>query len=381
MANELDSSSHPSDDAYTRPLSSAQQNPIHPEEPSGSWHNPQVEVENRRYRPVPTVNTVASYAQRTKPRFSGLRKFLAILLALVALCFGTTGATAYWVQENFVDSQGFSEISASMAHDSEFQHELAEGVTNDLMKSEAVTKILGDGNSKSTFDPFNILGAIKDWSHDQVEAAILSATTTVVESESYPEVWQQVMNDTHDYNLDDSKTDSVIDVTAIYQKVDEQVGTVLGFDPDLVGSERHLINLDSQNGTSLNSTFKDIKNFAETWTIQLIIAGAALILAFFIWPRGKLLFTGIIVLLAGAILWFGSIAAEGISQAARSLNITSGVGQVFIQGIANQYAHSLADFASSFVVPTLIIAAALIVLGIAAQIAGLTRKSSPVGSR
>lgn len=358
--------------------------PRHPHSSSapaeGNWRNPAIEAENRRYRTPPAVTTADSYAQRPRPRFAFLRRCLAILLAAVVLLLGASGSLAFWTQKNFVEKEGFSQISENMAHDQEFQHELAQAVTNDLMESEIITQYLGDGSSKNTFNPLDILGSLQDWGHDRVENLISGATTKVVEADNYPEVWQQVMTDTHDYNLDNSKSESVIDITAVYQEVDQQVGSIMGFDPDLVGSERHLINLDASNGTSLNQTFKSIRDFAATWQTQLIFAGIAVVLAFLIWPRGRLLFVGIVLLIAGALLWFGSLAAAGISRAAEALNITSSVGQVFIQGLANQYAHSLSEFTGAFVAPVLIGAAALIVLGIAAQIAGLSSRRTSTGA-
>ncbi|QNV40498.1 hypothetical protein IDM48_03540 [Rothia amarae] len=371
MANQQHSGSFSAEEPSSRPHAASSRAP----ENSGSWRNITVEAENRRRRPAPSVTAKEAYATRPRPRFSAARKFLAVLLALTALLLGASGATAYWAQKNFVEPAGFSAISANMAQDKEFQHELAQGVAHDVMQSDNIKQYLGEGDSKDIFNPLDIIGSLKDWGYDQVEGVVTGATTAVVDSENYPQVWNQVMMDTHAYNLDESKTDSVIDITAVYQQVDQQVGSIMGFDPDLVGSDRHLITLDATNGTSLRDVVTGVKNFAATWQTQLILAAVALFLAFLLWPRGRLLFIGIAVLIAGGLLWFGSLATEGISTAARSLNLTSSVGQVFIQGLANQYAHSLSGFAGSYVAPFLIIGAVLVALGIAAQIAGLSTRN------
>lgn len=338
---------------------------------SGSWRNPAVEGIQRQ-RPAPRVNRVSSYALRTTPRLSGLRKFLCLLLAVTALLMGASGGLAYWAQKNFVETQGFSAISAQMAHDREFQDQLAQAVTYDLMKAPAIEQYLGDGNSKNIFNPIDILGSTKDWGYEQVEKVISSTASTVVTAENYPQVWNQIMIDTHAYNLDDAHTDSAIDITPLYREVDQRVGTFMGFDPDLVGDQPHLVKLDATNGVSLNATVKNIRDFATTWQMQLMGSAGALILAFLLWPRGRLLFIGMVGLLAGCLLWFGSLAAAGISSAAETLKITSSVGQVFVQELANQYARSLSDFASSWVAPVLITSAILIALGIATQLASLT---------
>lgn len=339
-------------------------------------------LENRRAaQPAPQgVPYVHDSGRRPAP-FAGLRRFLAILCAVVALISGASGGLAYFAQKNFVESAGFSTISSNLAHDQDFQQQLADAVTNDLMETQQVKSILGDGNSKNVLNPLDILGSVQDWGYDQVKNMISGATTAVISAQDYPGVWNQMMMDTHDYNLDSNNPVAALDTTAVYQEVDSRVGTFMGFDPDFVGSNRHIVELNASNGTSLHDSLMQLKNYAATWQTQLIVAAIALVLAFLLWPRGKLIFLGIIALLGGALLWGGSLFASGISTAAGSLNITNSVGQVFVQGLANQYAAALATFAGSFVIYFLITAVVLILLGIAVQLAMLSAKGATSRSR
>ncbi len=346
---------------------------------NGSWRNPAVRYDAAQSplsRPAaagyPEPASPRPYPrQRCAPRFVGFRVFLSLILALVSLLSGAAGGFAYWAQKNLVEAEGFSAISNSMAEDSEFQGELATAVTDDLMQQDSVTSYLGDGNAGGFF------GGIQNWAYEQIKTGVDSAAHSVVQSENYPDTWNQVLADTHAYNFDSSNQEpAALNLSALYSEVDRQAGSVLGFDPNISGSGQHLISLESENSTAIHSGLLGLAQFAAGWQTYLIISLLALVLAFLLWPRGRFYFAAVTVGIAALLTLATPALADALAAAASPANISTRVGQVFLNELSAKLAESLVSFASSLTLPLGIAAAVLCVIGLAVQISRLSARAT-----
>ncbi len=349
------------------------------ETPNGTWRNPHTPQQPAYHEPAPE-------ARARKPRFAGLRRFIGVLLGVVALVLGSSGALAYWAQNTIVQESGFDHLTADMAQDKAFQKELSQAVTKDIMDSEQVTHFLGKSEEEANrgfrvedlLNPSRWFEQAQAIGRDQVENAIGAATQAVTQDQNYPQVWQQVMKDTHAYNMDSQRSAAGLNLNAVYQEVDNRVGTIFGFDPDIRGTGDHIIQLepaDSSPQNSLHGNLMKIKDFAATWQTQLLAALGCALLAFVVWPRARLVFLGILVMLGAAILWGGTLLAPQISNAVDLNAIDSAAGKIFTQGLLERISTSLADFSGSYITVFLIVGGVLILLGIAVQLAQLTARS------
>ncbi len=335
---------------------------------NGSWHNQQIAQQNQQllvqphtaaYSPVPPAQPAADAA---KPLFAPLRRFLALLLALLTLLLAGSAAGAYWAQSSIVDPQGFAAISMNMAENKDFQAELAQAVTQDIMASEALSQYLGNGQESGLW------GNVQNWARQQVESGISTAAQTVVEAESYPDMWKEVMADTHDYNMQAQGQGAALDLSALYKEIGQQTGTVLGVDTSQVTSGEHLLPLVPAKAHPLGQALQGVQAYAASWPVQLALAGLGLLLGLLLWPGNRCYYLAFMLMLAGAGFWLLSLGSALLASSLDSLSIPSSVGQVFMAQLASELASSFKAFMLTWVAPALIAGVLFFFLGLALQL-------------
>lgn len=383
----------------------------------GNWTNPYVQAENQRaqeaayaqqpqgythpyaestsdyyaqgdYPPEAQVQGVASAPmasytppraprrQRRRPAFSLARRFLCILLALLTLATGLTAATAYWTQTTLVDTENFAAMTESITYDQDFQTSLASAVTEDIMASPAIETYLGDGNSTSWF------GGVQNWLYDQTYNLVDGATNSLVTSEAYPQLWAQVISDTHAYNFSGESRPAVLDLSALYDQAGSSVQSATGFSVDTSSLPGRTITLDTgQNIWPINSTINTLIWLASLWQPLLVVSGLSALLGFFLWPRNRFAYLAFMALTAAGLLWAAGLLGGGASLTAGIELPASNAAVLFLQKLSETITASFASYHNGLALNLLIAGAVLVLLALLSAIMGLTAREATARTR
>lgn len=344
----------------------------------GSWRRTEplvpVTQQGAEYSPSARLSwgsRIAGGRPEHRARARGLRALSATLLALTAVVLGISGATAYWVQQHLVDPAGFAQLSNEMAHDREFQSTLAQAVTNDIMTSDMVKNSVGDGHRDG------ILGTVQNWAHGQLSGAVSSATQSVVESDQYPQVWNQVTQRSHAYLMAVDSRAAALVIGPVFDAVDQSIGTVAGFDPDLKQFGERMIYLDApqQGSYPIHDKIMQLQDFSKSWMLQLVLAGVCAVVAFLIFPGKRFYFAAVVTALVAAGLFFCTQNTSYITDQAGQLQVSTDAGRVFINQLATRVAAGLGDFWHGLIGPIVLVAAAFLVIGMLIQLAQLSART------
>lgn len=312
------------------------------------------------------VQEVAAYpperTTRRAPILAKTRRALCIILAPFFLLSGVASALAYWTQQTIIDPQGFSQISSSMAHNADFQSSLANSVADDVMNSSSVQSVLGDGNSTAWY------GSAQNWLHDQVNTTVHDSAQAVVTNDNYPQTWETVMNDTHNYLFNGEVKPAALDLNYLYDQVDQTIGQSLGIDIN-ADADQKLVLLDgSDGGYPINSFAQRLTNFAASWKILTGITAALGLAMFALWPKNRFLFTAIVGFIGAAILWIFSMLASGATWGLGSLNIPTDTGKTFMNQLVQTLSGSVAEFAKMLATNVALVSAVCLLLAIAISV-------------
>lgn len=369
----------------------------------GSWTNPEVQAENwraqaelqaqpladqaflppassaqpQRYQAqlAPDRPSPSFFRRRSKPRLSLFRRLICSLLALLALLLGLGSAGAYWAQTNLVDTERFSQVTADLAYDPDFQASLATAVTGELMASPVVSSYLGDGNSSAWY------GGVQNWLYDQTYSLVDGATQSLVASEAYPQVWAQVIADTHAYNFSGQSRPAQLDLSALYDRAGQSVGAATGLSLDTSSLPGRTITLDSaQNFWPINSAINSLIWLASLWQLLLILSAGCLLLGFLLWPRNRFAYLAFVAFIGSGLLWLLGLIGGGLSLTA-GLNLPAGgTALLFVQKLSEILTASFASFHYDWAFNLLIAGAVLTLMAFLSAILGLSTRLAPAQS-
>lgn len=375
----------------------------------GNWTNPRVQAENQSYlanqrqpvyaqpgydqgpptphpapyrytdpyQPTPAqVAPASAWSPRRKPAFSLARRFAGVLLALLTLATGLTGATAYWAQTTLVDTQNFTAMTEPIAYDQDFQSSLATAVTDDIMASPTITTYLGDGNSTAWY------GGVQNWLYDQTRGVVDTATQSLVTSEAYPDLWAQVIADTHAYNFSGEARPAILDFSAIYDSAGSSVTDATGLGIDTGTLPGRTVTLDTgQNIWPINSAINSFIALANLWQPLLFVAALAALVGFVLWPRNRFAYLAVIGFVGAGLLWLAGIMGGGASLTAGLQLPTSNTAVVFVQKLSEAITASFATYHNDVALKVLIAAAVLTLLAILSAILRLTARATTARTR
>ena len=379
----------------------------------GNWTNPYVQAENQRAQEAAQAAyahpyaepasahyaqgahlseaqmqgaasaPVASYApprapqrQRRRPAFSLARRFLCVLLALLTLATGLTAATAYWAQTTLVDTENFAAMTESLAYDQDFQTSLASAVTDDIMASPAIETYLGDGNSTAWY------GGVQNWLYDQTYTLVDGATSSLVTSDAYPQLWAQVISDTHSYNFSGESRPAVLDLSALYDQAGASVQSATGFGVDTSSLPGRTITLETgQNIWPINSTINTLIWLASLWQPLLVVSGVSALLGFLLWPRNRFAYLAFIAFSAAALLWAAGLLGGGASLTAGIQLPASNAAVLFLQKLSETITASFASYHNALALNLLIAGVVLVLLALLSAIMGLTAREATARTR
>ncbi|MDY6051468.1 MAG: hypothetical protein SPI83_03545 [Rothia sp. (in: high G+C Gram-positive bacteria)] len=349
---------------------------------NGNWTNPYIQAENQRAQEQAWA-PVASYAPprlpgspRRRLAFSLARTFFCTLLALLALATGLASATAYWGQTTLVDTKNFAAMTESIAYDQDFQTSLATAVTDDIMTSPAITTYLGDGHSTTWY------GGVQNWLYDQTHTLVEGATHSLVTSVIYPQLWAQVISDTHAYNFSGESRPAILDLSALYDQAGSSVQSATGFGIDTSNLPGRTIPLDiGQNSWPINSTINTLIWLASLWQPLLIVSASSALLGFLIWPRNRFAYLAFMAFAAAALLWLAGLLGGGASLTAGIEMPASSAAVLFIQKLSETLTLSFSSYHTDLALKVLVAAAALTLLALLSAIMKLTAREATAPTR
>lgn len=318
-----------------------------PPEPSGTWSNPAVVHQNRHLNLPPIADHYRAPAPR--PFLYGTR--IIAVLCLLPLLVGLilSASLAHWAQHSLVEDDGFSLISADMVNDQQLQDNLRAAVVSDIMSSSAIQNSVGDGNSSGFW------GGVQNWAYDTLKTTVQTTVDGVFNSADYPELWQEVMDASHTYNMNNPEL-AGIDIAPIFNAVDAKIGTILGFDPDFTKST-FIVPLESSDNRVLSNNIQILKDYGATWQPQLIATVIFALLIILLAPTARFWWTFLIAILSSLSLWLTSLLV-GTFELPR---IGSETAQIFANGLTEAFTANLKDHLSN-VATSMLFAALLIFL-------------------
>ena len=327
-----------------------------------------------------TAPTKAELQAAPEPPFAaGLRRFLTVVLCALALVTGLGATAGAWVNSKLMSERGFSQISSTLAEDSQLASRIADGAVEDLMNSEAMTTFL-DGTKQSGL--YSIL--VKP-TQDGIRSLLNRSAAELSKTEEYRSLWKEIAEETRRYNLEHQDGPAVIVLTPFYRALDAKVGSIGSFDPDLTKLGPETLNIDrvkdgnNQQGQQaqqewyLHAGINRAAALGKSTVPLTIISVLSLLLATLLAPRHRILVPVVTALLYallgwGAAAWFGA-------QSPESLGITSHstAGTALITGAWNQLAPSLTGHLQAAASYGLVMAILALLLGILIRLIALGR--------
>lgn len=327
--------------------------------------------------------TKAELQAAPEPPFAaGLRRFLTVVLCALALVTGLGATAGAWMNLKLMSERGFSQISSSLAEDSQLASRIADGAVEDLMKSEAMTTFL-DGTKESGL--YSIL--VKP-TQDGIRSMLNRSAAELSKTEEYRSLWKEIAEETRRYNLEHQDGPAVIVLTPFYRALDAKVGSIGSFDPDLTKLGPETLNIDRvKDGNSqqdrqeqqewfLHAGINRAAALGKSTMPLTIIAVLSLLLATLLAPRHRIL-VPVVTALLYALLGWGTAAWLG-AQTPESLGITSHstAGTALITGVWNQLAPSLTGHLQAAASYGLVMAILALLLGILIRLIALGRSSA-----
>lgn len=324
--------------------------------------------------------TKAELQAAPEPPFAaGLRRFLTVVLCALALVTGLGATAGAWVNSKLMSERGFSQISSSLAEDSQLASRIADGAVEDLMNSEAMTTFL-DGTKQSGL--YSIL--VKP-TQDGIRSLLNRSAAELSKTEEYRSLWKEVAEETRRYNLEHQDGPAVIVLTPFYRALDAKVGSIGSFDPDLTKLGPETLNIDrvkdgnSQQGQQeqqewyLHAGINRAAALGKSTVPLTIISVLSLLLATLLAPRHRILVPVVTALLYALLVW-GAAAWFG-AQSPETLGITSHstAGTALITGAWNQLAPSLTGHLQAAASYGLVMAILALLLGILIRLIALGR--------
>lgn len=324
--------------------------------------------------------TKAELQAAPEPPFAaGLRRFLTVVLCALALVTGLGATTGAWVNSKLMSERGFSQISSTLAEDSQLASRIADGAVEDLMNSEAMTTFL-DGTKQSGL--YSIL--VKP-TQDGIRSLLNRSAAELSKTEEYRSLWKEIAEETRRYNLEHQDGPAVIVLTPFYRALDAKVGSIGSFDPDLTKLGPETLNIDrvkdgnNQQGQQaqqewyLHAGINRAAALGKSTVPLTIISVLSLLLATLLAPRHRIL-VPVVTALLYALLGWGAAAWLG-GQSPESLGITSHstAGTALITGIWNQLAPSLTGHLEAAASYGLVLAILALLLGILIRLTALGR--------
>jgi len=310
------------------------------------------------------------------PFAAGLRRFLTVVLCALALVTGLGATTGAWVNSKLMSERGFSQISSTLAEDSQLASRIADGAVEDLMNSEAMTTFL-DGTKQSGL--YSIL--VKP-TQDGIRSLLNRSAAELSKTEEYRSLWKEIAEETRRYNLEHQDGPAVIVLTPFYRALDAKVGSIGSFDPDLTKLGPETLNIDrlkdgnnqqEQQEWYLHAGINRAAALGKSTVPLTIISVLSLLLATLLTPRHRILVPVVTALLYallswGAAAWFGG-------QSPETLGITSHstAGTALITGAWNQLAPSLTGHLQAAASYGLVLAILALLLGILIRLIALGR--------
>ena len=286
--------------------------------------------------------TKAELQAAPEPPFAaGLRRFLTVVLCALALVTGLGATAGAWVNSKLMSERGFSQISSTLAEDSQLASRIADGAVEDLMNSEAMTTFL-DGTKQSGL--YSIL--VKP-TQDGIRSLLNRSAAELSKTEEYRSLWKEIAEETRRYNLEHQDGPAVIVLTPFYRALDAKVGSIGPFDPDLTKLGPETLNIDRvRDGVAqgsatqdsdwvVHSAIKRVAAIGQATGTLIVLAAILLFVAVLVAPRRRVLVPVASALLYALACW-GAASWLG-AQTLTSLGITSrsAAGTAFIDGAWN----------------------------------------------
>lgn len=330
---------------------------------------------NTTQHPLPDPRPVPSRGHK-RPAFGLARRFFGVLCALLALATGLTGAAAYWSAHTITDTAGFTALTADLATDPEFQEALATSLTEDIMASPAISTYLGDGTSTTWY------GGVQNWLYDQTKNFVDTATGATISSDTYPELWNQVITDTHAYNFSGETRPAVLDLSAIYDAASSSVASSTGLAIDTTGLPGRTLTLDTgQNFWPLNSLANSLIMVSDLWQLLLVISGAAALAGVLLWPGSRFGYLAVVFLIGAGVSWLTGLIATGFSLTSGLDLPVGGAALIFLQKLSETISASYASFQNSIALGLLAAAALAALLAVLAAVLKISARLATARTR
>lgn len=333
-----------------------------PTEPTGPWTNPAVAEQNRRLAVIPSAEHYRAPVRR--PTLYGTRIIAVLCLLPLLIGLVLSSSLAHWAEHSLVQDDGFSLISADMVNDAELQEDLRQAVVSDIMSNSAVQNAVGDGNATGFF------GGVQNWAHDTLETTVSGTVESVFSSADYPDIWQQVMDASHTYNMNNPDVVG-IDIAPIFNAVDARIGTILGFDPDLTKTT-YIVPIESSENKVLSDNIQVLKNYGATWQAQIAVTGLLALLIFLLAPTARLWWASLTTGISAFCLWMVSTLVGRFELP----NIGSNTARIFANGLTEAFTANLRDHLFNVATSMLLAAVLLFFLALIVGVVKLSAKGA-----
>lgn len=155
----------------------------------------------------------------------------AVVLIVLSIMVG-------WFQLTVADEDAFMEATSSVARDQQFREELVDAAVQDIMEAPQLDRYFGAADDGAWYS-----GAAS-WLKDRAKGLVTRAVSTAVESDQFPQIWDETLLATHELNLSETAPNVLtLDVTPLYRLVDDKVRSLTTVDLHLA-EERVLLPLE-----------------------------------------------------------------------------------------------------------------------------------------
>ncbi|MBG6216492.1 hypothetical protein IWX75_000936 [Arthrobacter sp. CAN_A6] len=259
-----------------------------------------------------------------------MRTLASAVFALLALVLTAGALSAVWVDRNLVQEQGFVALAAPLGDDPRFQAALSESLAAEVVGSAGLPEQIAD----------------------VVEPIITDAASSVTRSPGYPMAWDETLRLSHAITfagVPESPGDPTpgalsLDLGPVARLVADTAGSSLGIDvpvpPDTT------VDIGSFEGGAL---VRAVAETAGNWQLIALAAGICALLSLLTARRRG---TTLALLGCGAMLigLAGWVVAGFVPDAAVAAVGSSGLAQVFAEGLAGRIGLNLAAFSLPVIV-------------------------------
>lgn len=270
-----------------------------------------------------------------------MRSFGSAILVLAAVLLAGTAACGTWLAQNVVSPTGFSSLAQPLGENEQFQAELSAAVAQQA--ADAAADGLPEGISAF------------------IEPVVQQIVSAIQDDPGYPQAWNETLEKSHQATFDSGVP--TLDMGPLLNLVLAGVAGEIGTQAPDAGPR-----LMAVSGTDISGQLSGLTRFADAWPMVAAAAVLAALLGLLVARRRSttLALTGAGALGMGAVLWLLAGAAPAVVGRMAPANP---VASSFLDAFAPEATGAF----QAWLVPLLLGAAALLVLGLVLRFASGAR--------